>query len=236
MTSSDGIKLLTLDLDDTLWPCLRTIRRAEDALYAWLAACAPRLTAVHDQSSLREHRLALMRTNAAIAHDLTAVRQASLAALLARFGYRAALAEEAMAVFLDHRNRVEPYSDVAPVLRALGEGYRLVSVTNGNSDVTRTPLNGLFHHSLTAADVGAQKPDPALFAAAVAWAELDPAEALHAGDDPHRDVQAARDFGMAAVWVNRAGDPWPENLEPPIAEVADMQGLKVWLEGTDCGV
>jgi putative hydrolase of the HAD superfamily len=109
-------------------------------------------------------------------------------------------------------------------------------VTNGNSDVARTPLGGLFHHSLSATDVGAQKPNPALFRAALKWAALDPAQALHAGDDPHRDVQAARDVGMGAVWVNRSGGSWPEDLEPPAAEVTDMRAFKDWLDGAERGV
>jgi putative hydrolase of the HAD superfamily len=138
-----------------------------------------------------------------------------------------------MALFLDHRNRVEPYAEVVPMLQALGAEYRLVSVTNGNSDVERTPLRGLFHHSLTAAQVGAQKPDPALFRGALAWARVPPGRALHLGDDPFRDVEAARRFGMRAVWVNRGGGGWPDELDPPAAEVPDLIGVKRWLEDRD---
>jgi putative hydrolase of the HAD superfamily len=233
---NESIELITIDLDDTLWPCLETIRRAEDALYDWLAQRAPLLTEAHDQASLREHRRGLMRENPAIAHDLTAVRRESLAALLASFGYEAALAVEALEVFLANRNQVEPFADVVPVLRELAASYRLVSVTNGNSDVNRTPLSGLFHLSLTAADVGAAKPDPALFRQALDWARLTPGQALHLGDHPHLDVQAARDFGMRAVWVNRDGRAWPDDLAPPAAEVADMRALRRWLAEVSGGV
>jgi putative hydrolase of the HAD superfamily len=236
MTPTTPVRLLTIDLDDTVWPCYSTIRKAEDALYAWLAASAPRLAEVHDQGSLRRHRKEVAQGNPAIAHDLTAVRHASLAALLGDLGYPIALADEGVALFLEHRNRVEPYPDVASALRGLGGRYRLVSVTNGNSDVSRTPLRGLFDLSLTAADVGAQKPDPALFLGALDWAGLTAAEALHVGDDPLLDVEAARRVGMAPVWMNREGRPWPEALEPPVAEVADLRQLADWLGGSGLGV
>jgi putative hydrolase of the HAD superfamily len=236
MPQRQTYQLLTLDLDDTLWPCHATIRRAEEALYGWLAERAPRLADVHDPMSLREHRKGVARARPEIAHDLTAVRHGSLGMLLSDFGYDPALADEAMALFLDHRNRVEPYADAAPVLRALAGSYRLVSVTNGNSDVACTPLRGLFDLSLTAAGVGAAKPDPALFEGALDWAGLSPAEGLHVGDDPRLDVEAARRIGMAAVWVNRDGRPWPEELEPPVAEVADLCGLARWLEGDGRGL
>lgn len=236
MTPVDSLKLLTIDLDDTVWPCLPAIRRAEDALYAWLEARAARLTGSHDEASLRAHRKSVARSNPGIAHDLTAVRHASLSTLMREFGYAPQLADDAMALFLEHRNQVEPFEDVIPVLRELGKRYQLVSVTNGNSDVSKTPLRGLFHLSLTAAGVGARKPDPALFHVALDWAGLAPAEALHLGDDPLLDVDAARRIGMGVVWVNRAGTPWPEDLEPPVAEVRGLRGLATLLEGAAVGV
>ncbi|MCU0834974.1 MAG: HAD family hydrolase [Chromatiaceae bacterium] len=227
---STRFKLLTIDLDDTLWPCAPTIRQAESALYHWLSQAAPRVTAVYDHTGLRRHRQALAAARPEIAHDLTRVRRDALGGLLAGFGYDEALADEAMMVFLDHRNRVEPYAEVVPVLRELGTAYCLVSVTNGNSEVARTPLGGLFHHSLTAALVGARKPDPALFLRALEWGGVAPRQALHLGDDPWLDVEPARRLGMTAVWVNRDGRPWPEDLAPPDAEIGDLTTLRNLLD------
>jgi HAD superfamily hydrolase (TIGR01509 family) len=229
MTVKRTFRLLTVDLDDTLWPCSPPIRRAEERLYAWLERIAPRLTAGCDQETMRRHRRALMTSRPEIAHDLTAVRRQSLSDLLSAYGYDSGLADDAMALFLDHRNRVEPYADVIPALRDLGIEHQLVSVTNGNADVARTPLRGLFDLSLTASDVGAQKPDPALFLGALEWGRVPPRLALHLGDDPHLDVEAARSIGMEAVWVNRGGSSWPSELKAPIREVADLVQLKRWL-------
>lgn len=222
-------RLLTIDLDDTLWPCSPVIRRAEAGLYAWLERIAPRLTDACDQELMHRHRRDLMANRPEIAHDITAIRRQSLRDLLSAYGYDTGLANEAMALFLDHRNRVEPYADVIPVLLALRADHQLVSVTNGNADVARTPLRGLFDLSLTAADAGAQKPDPALFLGALQWTGVPPVSALHLGDDPYRDVEAARRIGMEAVWINRGANPWPNDLEPPTVEVADLAELQQWL-------
>jgi len=223
--------LLTLDLDDTLWPCTPTLERAEAELYIWLERTAPRLTAAYTRQALSRHRRAVMRNRSDIAHDLTAVRRHSLRELLAAYGYDVALADTAMARFLTDRNRVEPYADVIPVLRALGARYLLVSVTDGNADVAHTPLRGLFAYSLTAANVGARKPDPALFLGALEWSGVPPERALHLGNDPYRDVAAARRLGMAALWVNRAGAPWPSELGLPPGELRDLGSLPSWLAG-----
>lgn len=229
------IKLLTIDLDDTLWPCEPPIRLAETRLLAWLAAVAPRVAEAHDRSSLRQHRLELMRTCPQLAHDVTAVRRESLRRLFEDFGYAQGLAEEGMAVFLEARNRVEPYPEVVAALGRLAARYCLVSVTNGNSDLDRTPLRGLFRHSLTAAGVGAAKPSPALFLRALELAGASPREALHLGDDPALDVNAAQGIGFGAVWVNRFGREWPEHLPRPQAEVADLDAFCLWLEGAHQG-
>jgi putative hydrolase of the HAD superfamily len=105
----------------------------------------------------------------------------------------------------------------------------LVSLTNGNAQLEQTPLRGLFHHSLTAGAVGAAKPDPALFHAALVLAQAAPHEALHLGDDPHLDVAAAEAVGIGGVWINRAGAVWPEDLPAPRFEARDLIDFERWL-------
>jgi putative hydrolase of the HAD superfamily len=230
MPSHAALRLITLDLDDTLWPCAPVIRDAEDALFAWLQARTPSITAAYDPNRLREHRLSLLAARPELAHDVTAARLEALRALMSESGYPQTLAEEAMTVFRRARNRVAPYDDVMPALSLLRGRYRLVAVTNGNAEVAQTPLADSFHHSLNAAEAGAAKPAPALFELAMQWAGASPAQTLHVGDDPVRDVDAARRIGLGAVWVNRDGRPWPDDLEPPVHAVTDLHGLVSWLE------
>ena len=166
MAMFDRVRLVCFDLDDTLWPCHTVIRGAEAECYAWLARETPRLTARYTEEQLREHRLATGRRNPDVAHDLTEVRLRSLARLLEEVGYAVGMAQHAVEVFRAARNRVTPYTEVSVALRRLRDSYTLVSVTNGNSQIECTPLHGSFDFSLTAAEVGAAKPDPAIFHAA----------------------------------------------------------------------
>ena len=48
---------------------------------------------------------------------------------------------------------------------------------------------------------------------------------LHVGDDPVRDVQAARDLGLSTVWVNSGPAGLARPLEPPDLEVTDIAEL-----------
>jgi putative hydrolase of the HAD superfamily len=175
-----------------------------------------------------------MRERPEIAHDVTEVRRRSLALLLAEQGlgeeHAQALAAEALEVFLERRNRIEPYADSAPALWRLAARFHLVSITNGNSDPELTPLRGVFRHRVNAADTGASKPDPAVFERALTLAGCTPAQCLHVGDEPYLDVQAARRLGIAAVWVNRHGHVWPQGLSEPLFTVTDLHQLADWLE------
>ena len=221
----DDIRLISFDLDDTLWPCHPVIRAAEAECYAWLAREAPRLTARRTPDDLREHRLAVGRGHVDIAHDMTAVRLRSLTQLLATEGYSESVAQAACEVFRAARNRVTPYPEVITSLDRLRPHYRLVSVTNGNSQIGETPLHASFHLSLTAAEVGAAKPDPAIFHTASRRSGIPLQAFLHVGDDPLRDVAAARAIGLKTVWVNRGQMDWPGSLAPADLEVSDIAEL-----------
>lgn len=228
--SDTSIRLICFDLDDTLWPCAPVIQAAEERLYTWLCRQAGRLTEHHDIPSLREHRLQLARLRPSLAHDMTALRIHSLRELLQEHGYEPDWAHEAVEVFLSARNAVTPYEDVIPVLMELRERFTLVSVTNGNADVASTPLKDCFHLSLSAAAVGAAKPDPAIFHAAMNRYGVKPTQCLHIGDDPHLDIGAARALGMRTLWINRGQREWPRDLEPAEDMLADLRDLPAWLE------
>lgn len=223
------VRLVTLDLDDTLWPCLPVIQAAERSLFAWLEAHAPRVVTNHDIDSLRAHRLALARQQPDIAHDVTALRLVQLEQLMREAGHAVELAERGAAHFREVRNQVTPYADVLPALSCLRQRFPLVSLTNGNAQLHRTPLRGCFDYSLDAGQVGAAKPDPRMFYAACDWAGVNPAHTLHIGDDPLRDVEAARQAGLQAVWLNREQADWPASLPPPDHWFTDMATLARWL-------
>lgn len=221
----DHIRLICFDLDDTLWPCAPVIRAAEQACYDWLQRHTPRVAARHSLEDLRAHRMQLAGEQPHIAHDFTELRLRSLARLMAAEGYPAELAHRASDVFRAARNRVTPYDDVLDGLTRLRARYVLVSVTNGNSQIEHTPLHASFDISLTAAEVGAAKPDPAVFHAASERSGIPLDGFLHVGDDPERDVRAAQRLGLSTVWVNRHGRDWPVGTPRADLEIGELSAL-----------
>ena len=218
-------RLLAFDLDGTLWSCDDVIKRAEGALYAWLQRHYPRITEAYDREAMRVVRRDLANRRPELAADVTALRRVSLEWHAERAGYDPALGQAGVAVFLAERRQVAPYADVRPALERLARHFPLVALTNGNADVGQSGLGDLFDHSLTAADVGAAKPDPALFRAACRALGVQPWDMVHIGDDPIRDIHAAHAFGSRTVWVNRDGADWPEGARRAHHEVTSLAEL-----------
>ncbi len=218
-------RLITVDLDDTLWPCGPVIGHAEATLYDWLAVNAPSLTADYDLDALRIHRKELAEREPERAHNLTWLRHRHLSILLQQFGYAPDMADEGVEVFRRARNQVNPFGDVIPVLEVLHSSHVLVSLTNGNVDLDETPLGCFFEHHIDAVEAGAAKPDPAMFQLALDRVSEAPGSALHLGDDPVRDIAPAMAMGMGAVWVNRAGATWPQDLPRPDGEIKSLGEL-----------
>lgn len=220
------INVLSFDLDDTLWPCMQTIMHAEEQLMQWLKSRALQLTEVHTIRSLREHRRELARQEPAIAHDLNLLREIQLRQLLQEFDHDPGIAAEAVDYFQQFRNLVDPYPDVLPALTRLKSNYTLVSVTNGTTEIDKTPLKGIFHHNLNAKQVGHAKPHPAIFEQVVEITGNDPQQILHVGDDPLRDVDSARSFGLHALWLNRHASEWPDDIKRAEIEITSLTELQ----------
>lgn len=117
-----------------------------------------------------------------------------------------ATAREAMLAAL----RFRAFPDAAPALRALRErGLRLVAASNWDASLDegleRTGLAAYLDGAVSSAVVGAAKPDPAVFVAALEAAGCEPGEAFHVGDSPDGDVEGARAAGIRVALLDRHG-------------------------------
>ena len=106
--------------------------------------------------------------------------------------------------------RFEAYEDAAPALAELRSlGLALVVVSNWDCSLPdvleRVGLRSLVDHVFTSAEVGAAKPDPRIFEAALVAAGCGPADAVHVGDSPEDDVAGAGAAGIRALLLAREG-------------------------------
>ena len=120
--------------------------------------------------------------------------------IMAKFG---ALMREAGARFV-------LFDDAAPALAQLKRrGLTLGLISNIDRDLSSTyeelGLSSSLDVLVTSLAVGAAKPDPAIFRAALERAGVDAAEAIHVGDMYHSDVLGARSAGIRPLLIDRDG-------------------------------
>jgi putative hydrolase of the HAD superfamily len=197
------IKAVLFDLDDTLWPIVPVIMRAERLLFDWIREHAPAVAASYSIEEMRARRVALMKSEPRYAINLAALRHAVLTEVFLACGENTAAVDTAMEIFSAARNQVEPYPDVHPVLSSLSRRVALGSVSNGVADLGAIGMAHYFRASLAAHQFGTAKPDPAIFRAALELARCEPGEALHVGDTEAEDVAGAAAAGIPALLIDR---------------------------------
>ena len=95
------------------------------------------------------------------------------------------------------------------------QGYKIGVISNLRRDMYQLcadlRMAPYLDFCLTSAEAGVEKPDPAIFVAALARAGVSPAEAVHVGDQPRSDLVGARGAGLHAVLLDRGN--WHQDVD-----------------------
>ena len=224
----NNIRAITMDLDDTLWEIHPVIHRAERRLYEWLGEHYPRITDKFSRNAIIEQRKEIALEFPQQDHDYTFLRRTVLGRIGVAANYGEQFVDEALEVFDAVRNDVVVFPEVRPALEELRNDYKLIAVTNGNSNLQKIGIDDLFHDVVTASNAGVAKPAPEIFDVAVRAGGAKAHQTLHVGDHPEIDVEGARAAGLRSVWVNRSGQRWPNEFAKPdgiVTHVGQLQSL-----------
>ncbi len=205
------IKLITFDLDDTLWDNGPVIRRAIHEGYSWLLEYCPDLANMHDIASLDLLKDKIKNSTPDLEHRVSESRIVGIQQALQSIGYESSIArtiaKEAFTRFHHWRHQVELFGDAKETIAQLAQEYRLGIITNGNADVNRLGLGEFFEFTVNSEDMNRSKPDPEMFHHALKLAGVRPKQAIHIGDNLITDVRGAAEIGMKTVWFNPDGKP-----------------------------
>lgn len=227
------IRLLTFDLDNTLWETESVVAAAERTLMGWYAEHAPQFAERLDSEARKALRHEVLANDPLLRHRVTDFRLAVMKLGLTRAGYAEQqveeLTQEGFEVFLQARHALTLFPHAQALLEQLSARYTLATISNGNADVRRLGLAKYFSVIVSADEVGISKPDPAPFVAALERAGVEPAHALHIGDHPLDDIQGARASGLHTLWFNRLGAAWPDAPRAD-GEVSCLSEIPAWLD------
>lgn len=200
------IKVVTFDLDDTLWDVRPALLKAEQAQNDWLDRHYPQVLSNLSSEDLRARKRQLITSQPELVHHISRFRQTFLEQLLLEAGVPPAEAGEAaaraFAEFIAHRHKVALFEYAQPVLEEIARHHIIGALTNGNADIRKTPLAHYFNFAFRAEEVGAAKPDPALFRRALDFTGVKAAEVVHVGDSHEHDVIGANGAGLKTVWLS----------------------------------
>jgi len=214
-----NIKLIGFDLDDTIWHNGPILKRAEYELYRWIELNHPLIAEQCSPEGLTELRKASINPNMATSLQLTTSRTQALTTAAINCGYDATTAGQfaarAMSYFLFWRSETPIEDDVLNALKQLAKRFTLVAISNGNTDLSHTPLTGIFSQHLVAEKTGFAKPDPGMLKMAEKEYGLEANQCLYVGDSLKYDQGAAEAAQWDFCWVS-------QEINSDIKSVADL--------------
>ena len=111
------------------------------------------------------------------------------------------------------------------MLKTLSKRYPVYALTNGNADASRTGISPYLKGAISSALVGASKPDPSMFHAALNQAGTSAQYCVHIGDHLHDDIRGADAVGMHSIWVNLQQSERADSDPSPTREVNQLSDI-----------
>ncbi len=211
-------KLITFDLDDTLWNNKPVMINAEMNAWNLLIKLWPAFSQHFEKSDLHKIRIEVYQNQPELRHQITELRRQSLILALTRascdYDQAISISNQVMDEFVIWRHQVQYFSEVETLLASLSEKYALAAVTNGNVDIKRLSIGRYFQFGVRSEQYKSSKPDAVLFQKAMELAGVNPAETVHVGDCLNADIYGARQLGITTVWFNPDRKPQPEDNRP----------------------
>ena len=229
---TNEIKMITFDLDDTLWDNKPTITNAEIETRKWIE---DRVGTIDwgDLNEFLQLRETLIKKDRSIAWDISKLRIEIFKEKikgLASDNDITKLAEEAFAYFLKKRHEIELFPGVEGALKTLSENYMLGVLTNGNADIYKLSIGKYFEFTISSLEAQNSKPNKSHFELAKSHLpNLKYSEMLHVGDHQINDILGAHALGIEVLWFNNTRAVWEQDFENP-DQFYDWQNLAKIIE------
>lgn len=224
-----AIKLITFDLDNTLWHTDPVIVKAEQVQWIWIEKLSPNAKDYFNDQILQQLKIRVAEQNPELRHKLSQLRLEFLKQVFIICGepeeQAQLFAQRTFEEFLHMRNQVKLFPGALELLQQLKGDYQLIALSNGNSDLSRIGLDHLFSAHFHAENVAQPKPHQDMFLAALEHAKVEANECIHVGDHPQQDIAAANTMGFKTVWANLLEQEWPNQLKTADHEINQLEQM-----------
>lgn len=202
------IKVLSFDLDNTIYDCQSVLTRAENWFTTYLCDRYGLGGKYQSYDYWANVKSKVLHEDLSLEDDVTLLRAQSLVVAFKEIGIplKGGL-EEAMdlvKLFVKKRSEGVVSGEVRTLMSALKSKYPLISVSNGNLDAKQLEVSSYFETDLRPVRFKFhRKPHQDLFIECANFKQVQPCEILHIGDDPYTDVFGAVSSGCKCVWLRK---------------------------------
>ena len=156
------LKLITFDLDNTLWHTDPVIVKADQVQWQSIVSLCPEAKTLYTADTLKQLTVKVANEKPELKHKLSLLRQEILYQFFIQCGFNKAQADhhsqQVFADFLNARNQVELFPGALELLQTLQSNYQVIALSNGNADLTKIGLDSLFNAHYHAENVARPKP------------------------------------------------------------------------------
>jgi len=200
--STSKIKLLSFDLDNTLYDNSSVIKIAEQKSKLYLESQFQKSGSIFDYQRFSDIKNMLLKGAATAPasskyqfENLSHLRYNVNLEFCSELSNPEQVAKNALEIFLSYRSKIKVSNTMLSMLKKLQKRYRIVSVTNGNCDPLQTQLASYFCRSYSPLNGLRAKPHPEMLQKAISDFNLVKEQVLHIGDRIDADQLAAERAG-----------------------------------------
>lgn len=157
----------------------------------------------------------------------------ALTAFCTELGTNLLLRPEARRLLETPAEAVSLYPDAQDLAQML-RGYRCATISNatpwGVADLNTLFGAALFEVEITSYEVGAAKPDPAIFLAAAQRLQLAPAEIVMVGDSLVDDMRGAKGVKWNTIYIQRCKEKMERDIHEADAVIASLAQVRQVIE------
>ena len=185
------VKVISFDLDDTLWDNSGVIEKCEQELYNFLCKKHPPFGEHYSKETM--HRVSEQFLAQDVPHfdNMTTLRKAVIEHMLLETAGDLNLVNQAFGIFYYWRNQIQIPELTYQLLDKLNKQYSLFAVSNGNSNLYWLGLMDYFEKHYIAGVDGRAKPSADMLHKICDLKNIEPQELLHIGDNHDTDIQSS---------------------------------------------
>jgi putative hydrolase of the HAD superfamily len=194
--SRDDIKLISFDLDNTLYDNTPVLSRAESIIESYLEDKFNEQNQPFDYENYLAVRKNLLSKNDPAFDDVTLLRKTALESFCGALKNNTEIIDEALDVFMQARSEIDMPQVIQGMLLGLSKDYMLVTITNGNCDIQKHSIATAFKKHYSPSMGYRAKPHPKMLNQVMADFDIQPNQMLHIGDSIEMDGGGAINAGV----------------------------------------